>query len=92
MILKEFPLRRSQLRLRELIDKEGWDVEDKAVRYIAKMADGSMRDSLSLLDQCAAFYMNETLTYDHVLEVLGAVDTEVFSGCQDSCSRWRYIR
>ena len=25
-------------RLRELIDKEGWDVEDKAVRYIAKMA------------------------------------------------------
>lgn len=66
-------------RLWELIDKEGWDVEDKAVRYIAKMADGSMRDSLSLLDQCAAFYMNETLTYDHVLEVLGAVDTEVFS-------------
>lgn len=66
-------------RLRELIDKEGWDVEDKAVRYIAKMADGSMRDSLSLLEQCAAFYMNETLTYDHVLEVLGAVDTEVFS-------------
>ena len=66
-------------RLRELIDKEGLDVEDKAVRYIAKMADGSMRDSLSLLDQCAAFYMNETLTYDHVLEVLGAVDTEVFS-------------
>ncbi len=38
-----------------------------------------MRDSLSLLDQCAAFYMNETLTYDHVLEVLGTVDTEVFS-------------
>ncbi len=44
-----------------------------------KMADGSMRDALSLLDQCAAFYMNQTLTYDHVLEVLGAVDTEVFS-------------
>ena len=42
-------------RLRELIDKEGWDVEDKAVRYIAKMADGSMRDSLSLLDLCTAF-------------------------------------
>ena len=66
-------------RLRELIDKEQWDVEDKAVRYIARAADGSMRDSLSLLDQCAAFYMGERLTYDHVLEVLGAVDTEVFS-------------
>ena len=66
-------------RLRELIDKEEWDVEEKAVRYIARMADGSMRDSLSLLDQCVAFYLGETLTYDHVLEVLGAVDTEVFS-------------
>lgn len=66
-------------RLRELIDKEGWDVEEKAVRYLARMADGSMRDALSLLDQCAAFYIGEKLTYDHVLEVLGAVDTEVFS-------------
>ncbi len=66
-------------RLKELIGKEGWDVEDKAVRYIARRADGSMRDSLSLLDQCVAFYLGERLTYDHVLEVLGAVDTEVFS-------------
>lgn len=66
-------------RLQELIDKEGWDVEEKAVRYIARMGDGSMRDALSLLDQCAAFYIGQKLTYDHVLEVLGAVDTEVFS-------------
>lgn len=66
-------------RLRELIDKEQWEAEDKAVRYIARMADGSMRDALSLLDQCSAFYIGETLTYDRVLEVLGAVDTEVFS-------------
>ena len=66
-------------RLQELIDKEGWDVEEKAIRYIARMGDGSMRDALSLLDQCAAFYIGQPLTYDHVLEVLGAVDTEVFS-------------
>ena len=38
-----------------------------------------MRDSLSLLDQCIAFYLGEKLTYDRVLEVLGAVDTDVFS-------------
>ncbi len=38
-----------------------------------------MRDALSLLDQCIAFYLGEELTYEHVLEVLGAVDTEVFS-------------
>ena len=38
-----------------------------------------MRDGLSLLDQCIAFYIGQTLTYDNVLKVLGAIDTEVFS-------------
>ena len=57
---------------------EGVDAEDKAIRYIAKAADGSMRDGLSLLDQCVAFYLGEKLTYDRVLDVLGAADTEVF--------------
>ena len=38
-----------------------------------------MRDALSLLDQCIAFHLGHELTYDKVLDVLGAVDTEVFS-------------
>ena len=54
-------------------------VEERALRYIAKAGDGSMRDALSLLDQCIAFYLGQELTYDKVLDVLGAVDTEVFS-------------
>ena len=54
-------------------------VEDRALRYIAKVADGSMRDALSLLDQCIAFHLGKELTYDMTLDVLGAVDTEVFS-------------
>jgi DNA polymerase-3 subunit gamma/tau len=66
-------------RLRELMDEEKVDVEDKALRYIARMADGSLRDALSLLDQCISFYLGETLTYDNVLDVLGTVDTRVFS-------------
>ena len=66
-------------RMQALMDTEHVDVEDKALRYIAKAADGSMRDALSLLDQCIAFYMGQKLTYDNVLEVLGAVDTDVFS-------------
>lgn len=66
-------------RLRELMDKEQIKAEEKALRYIAKTADGSMRDALSLLDQCIAFHFGEELTYDKVLDVLGAVDTEVFS-------------
>ncbi len=67
-------------RLNDLIAREGVEAEEKAIRYVAKAADGSMRDALSLLDQCIAFYLGEKLTYDHVLDVLGAVDTEVFSG------------
>lgn len=66
-------------RLRELTEKENVTIEEKALRYIAKVADGSMRDALSLLDQCIAFYFEQELTYDRVLDVLGAVDTEVFS-------------
>lgn len=66
-------------RLSELMEKEQVDVEDRAIRYIARAADGSMRDALSLLDQCIAFYLGQKLTYDDVLKVLGAVDTEVFS-------------
>ena len=66
-------------RLRELTEREGVQTEEKALRYIAKAADGSMRDALSLLDQCIAFYLDQELTYDHVLDVLGAVDTEVYS-------------
>ena len=65
-------------RMQELMDHEQVQVEEKALRYIAKSADGAMRDALSLLDQCIAFHLGEVLTYDKVLEVLGAVDTEVF--------------
>ena len=66
-------------RLSELMEKERVNVEERAIRYIAKAADGSMRDALSLLDQCIAFYLGQDLTYEKVLETLGAVDTEIFS-------------
>ena len=61
------------------MDAEQVTVEDRALRYIAKAGDGSMRDALSLLDQCIAFYLGQELTYDKVLDTLGAVDTEIFS-------------
>lgn len=66
-------------RLSELMNAEGITADDRALRYVAKAADGSMRDALSLLDQCLAFYMGQELKYENVLDVLGAVDTEVFS-------------
>jgi len=65
--------------LRELTQAEQIQVEDKALLYVAKAADGSLRDALSLLDQCVAFHYGKVLTYDNALEVLGAVDSSVFS-------------
>ncbi len=66
-------------RLMDLLKREEIEAEEKAVRYVAKVADGSMRDALSLLDQCISYYLGQTLTYEKVLEVLGAVDVEIFN-------------
>lgn len=71
-------------RIKELTEIDGIDIEDKAVSYIARAADGSMRDGLSLLDQCIALFLGEKVTYEGVLSVLGAVDTVSFSNLLDS--------
>ena len=72
-------------RIRELADREGISADEEALSYIARKADGGMRDAISLLDKCAAFYMEETLTYEKVLAVLGAVDNEQLSRMARSC-------
>ena len=64
--------------LKDLTAAENIQVEERALTYIAKAADGALRDALSLLDQCVAFHYGELLTYDNVLDVLGAVDITVF--------------
>ncbi len=66
-------------RLREVAANEKIEVEDKAIKYIASKAEGGMRDALSLLDQCSSFFLGKEITYERALEVLGAVDTSVFS-------------
>ena len=64
--------------LTALMKKEKIPADKDALTYIARAADGSMRDALSLLDQCISFYLGEKLTYDNVLSVLGTVDTALF--------------
>ncbi len=65
--------------LKSITDKENVEIEDKALRYIAKMGEGSSRDSISLLDKCIAFNLGNKITYEDVLNTLGVVDTETFS-------------
>ena len=64
-------------RLREIIHFEHKDCndilfEDDALEYIAKIADGGMRDAITLMDKCVAFSSN--LTLEHVVEALGTTD------------------
>jgi len=66
-------------RLFNLMEQEKIEVEERAIYYIAKKADGALRDALSLLDQCIAFYLEEKLTYDKVLDILGGVEADIFS-------------
>lgn len=64
--------------LKKYLEEENTVVQEKALQYIARLADGSMRDSLSILDQCMAFYYKEEITLEKVLDVVGSVDNSIF--------------
>ena len=72
-------------RLAVLSAAEGIAIDEAALSYIAKAADGSLRDAISLLDQCVSFYLGKSLTYDMVLDLLGVADTAVFSRLFCAC-------
>ena len=74
-------------RLMELLGREQIAAEKKAIDYVAKAADGSMRDALSILDQCIAFNIGKELTYENVLDTIGAVDIDVFARLLDCVIR-----
>ncbi len=65
-------------KLSEYSSNEGVDIDEAALGYIASLADGSVRDALSLLDQCMSFYFDEKITAEKVLEITGSVNTDVF--------------
>ena len=57
-------------RLQFVSYQENIDLDDAAARVLARMADGGMRDALSLLDQCATATSGE-LTAEKVYSCLG---------------------
>ena len=59
--------------LASICEKEGVEAEEAALRAIARVAEGSVRDSLSLLDQAIA-YGNGKVLAEHVREMLGLAD------------------
>ncbi len=63
-------------RLRQVVEKEGWAADDEALQLIARLAEGSMRDALGLLEQCRA-YGEELITAEHVRIVTGATRADL---------------
>jgi DNA polymerase-3 subunit gamma/tau len=63
--------------MKEICKKQGADITDDALRLIAIHADGSVRDGLTLLDQCISGRSSQ-VTRDDVLESLGTVGEDTY--------------
>ncbi len=57
----------------KLLKLESINYDDKAIQLIARVADGSMRDALSLLDQSLAFGAGQ-IKFDEIRAMLGTVE------------------
>ena len=62
--------------LKQIADKENLEISESALRLVARKANGSVRDSLSLLDQIAA-YADGAVNEENVIEALGLVDKQI---------------
>ena len=64
-------------RISHIIKSERIDCDAESTFLIAKKADGSMRDALSILDQSIS-YCGEKITYDQLVKALGIIDQELY--------------
>ena len=64
-------------RLEFILKEEGISFDPESINAIAKKADGSMRDGLSLLDQAISFCGKE-INYDGVVKALGLITDELY--------------
>jgi DNA polymerase-3 subunit gamma/tau len=65
-----------QAHLRQIADREGVKIDDRALAYIVKASEGSMRDAQSLLDQIISFSGQDVVDED-VRDVLGFIPSEI---------------
>lgn len=73
---KRIPLAMIVARLRYIVDQEQVSMSDTALAMVARKGDGSMRDSLSTLDQVLAF-CGENVDDAAVVDILGVVDRQL---------------
>ena len=73
--LKRLPLEQIRDHLAHILKEEGIEAETPALTELARAADGSMRDALSLLDQAIAFGGGK-VGHAEVREMLGSIDRD----------------
>src|SRR5439155_26386852 len=71
-----------QGHLRRISDFEGVKIDDRALGYIVRASEGSMRDAQSLLDQIISFSGQEVVDED-VRDVLGFIPSEILDQTVD---------
>lgn len=69
-------------RVKVVAGASGISLEDDAALLIARLADGAMRDALSILDQCISVG-NKDITHQDVLNVIGIVSDDFISEIVD---------
>ena len=77
-------------RLKYICNKENIKYEDAACEYMAKLADGALRDGISILDRCIS-EMDEVLKLEDVRKIVGAIDEEVLKGIQQDIYDYNII-
>ena len=76
---KRIPISALAEAVNSIARKEGMTIDPDAALLIAKKADGSLRDALSLLDQLSSF-SDSAIDVERTAEVLGLVKTELLKG------------
>ena len=70
-------------RIADILHKENIETYDnESIEFIAKMAEGGMRDALTLLDKCLSY--NNALTIENVIKALGTVNYNIMFKLTDS--------
>lgn len=80
---KRIPLELTMTNLKGICQKEKLKIDDDALYAIAKAAQGSMRDALSILDQLSALGQ-EGIDAGDVYSMLGIVETELLFSLTDA--------
>lgn len=79
--LQRFDVKDIYARLVFICGQENLKIEDTALKYIARLGKGSMRDAISILDQVRNF--KEDLSYNDVLFLLGSISIDTLVGVMD---------